>query len=163
MLQTNRCELRVISGTDYVHMRKLYMNEKVREFLGGTVSEDGVEARYKSMIESPNVHLHWSVYTKDGNEFIGLVCFDTYHDGVKVEIGYQFLPEYWRQGYAKEVIGELVRYGLTTLHYPIIVAETQSANIASCRLLERIGMTLIHTLERFGEKQSVFAIQKESL
>jgi [ribosomal protein S5]-alanine N-acetyltransferase len=158
MLHTNRCELRVISENDYSHMMKLYTNEKVRAFLGGVISEEAFASRYKAMMESPNVHLHWSVYKKDSNEFIGLICFDTYHDGIQIEIGYQFLPEYWGQGYAKEVIEELLHYGIETLQYSKILAETQSANVASCKLLQSVGMTLVETLERFGAEQSVFEI-----
>ncbi|MCE0554880.1 GNAT family N-acetyltransferase [Bacillus thuringiensis] len=33
---------------------------------------------------------------------MGFVFLDTYHDGINTEIGYQFLPEFWGQGYAKK-------------------------------------------------------------
>ncbi|MGK7949496.1 MAG: hypothetical protein AB4368_12020 [Xenococcaceae cyanobacterium] len=36
------------------------------------------------------------------------------------------------------------------------LAETQIANIASCRLVERMGMRLERTVERFGAKQGIF-------
>lgn len=48
----------------------------------------------------------------------------------------------------------LKKLGLTK-----IVAETQSANKASCRLLKRIGMDLEETVERFGAEQSIFSIR----
>jgi [ribosomal protein S5]-alanine N-acetyltransferase len=161
MLYTNRCELRVITENDYVNMLKLYTNAKVREFLGGVIDEETFASRYKAMMESQNVHLHWSIYTKDNDNFIGLICLDTYHDGIQMEVGYQFLPEYWGQGYAKEVIKKVGHHGIETLNYSNIVAETQTANIASCTLLQRVGMTFVETLERFGAEQSVFIISKK--
>lgn len=82
----------------------------------------------------------------------------TYHDGVHTEIGYQFLPQFWGKGIAKEVISRVLHYGLNTMKLDKVMAETQSQNKASCKLLLSVGMRFEKKIQRFGSEQSVFAI-----
>jgi len=42
------------------------------------------------------------------------------------------------------------------------VAETQSANKASCKLLEKLGMNLKQIVQRFGAEQSIYCIEKSN-
>ncbi|MGD6960509.1 GNAT family N-acetyltransferase [Rossellomorea aquimaris] len=158
MIYSDRCELRIISKNDDFYIRKLYENEQVRKYLGGTVGEEAYKLRFDDMLHSKNRTFHWTVFLRDTKEFIGLVFLDTYHDGINTEIGYQFLPEYWGRGYAKEVITRVLEHGFSTLNLPRIVAETQTSNTASCVLLRKMGMTLEEQLERFGNQKSKFIL-----
>jgi [ribosomal protein S5]-alanine N-acetyltransferase len=162
-MDTERCQLSVISENDYEQIKKLYLNEQVRKYLGGTVNEESYKVRFQSMLDSENRSLHWSVFLKESNEFIGLVFLDTYHDGTSTEIGYQLLPEFWGKGYAREVIEHVLDYGFHTLGLTTIVAETQTLNLASCGLLQRVGMKLEETLERFGNQQSKYSLSVSEL
>lgn len=54
----------------------------------------------------------------------------------------------------------VVDYALDDLGLHRIIAETQSANTASCRLLERIGMHRVKTLQRFGAEQIIYSMQR---
>lgn len=110
------------------------------------------------MINSQKSSSYWGVFLKESAEFIGLVFLDTYHDGVKTEVGYQFLPEFWGLGYAREVVTSVINYGFSELDLDEIVAETQTRNTASCSLLHKVGMTRVGQLERFGEEQSTFRL-----
>ena len=158
MLLTKRCELHVMSESHEQHIKKLYENEQVRKYLGGTVNEEVYRIRFTDMLHSKNSDLHWAVFEKGTREFMGLVFLDTYHDGVQTEIGYQFLPEFWGQGFGREVITKVIDYGFHTLALDKIVAETQSQNNGSCRLLTSVGMIVEEKLERFGNEQSRFSI-----
>lgn len=75
------------------------------------------------------------------NEFIGLVSLDKHVDGDK-EVSYEFLTAWWGQGYATEVIGQVIKYAFEELEIVKLLAETQTANLSSCKLLERVGMKL---------------------
>jgi len=90
---------------------------------------------------------------------VGLVSLDSYHDGINTEISYQLLPEWWNKGLATEVITEVLLLSFNKLKLTKIMAETQSANKASCRLLEKVGMRLERTLIRFGKEQSVYTLE----
>lgn len=60
-----------------------------------------------------------------------------------------------------EVISKIVDFGFNDLGLDEIVAETQTANGASCKLLERVGMTLEAKLHRFGAEQAVYSIKRK--
>ncbi|WP_238327973.1 GNAT family N-acetyltransferase [Paenibacillus gorillae] len=81
-------------------------------------------------------------------------------EGVNIEVSYEFLPDWWGNGYASEVIAMVLDYALNELHISKIIAETQTANIASCRLLEKVGMNLERTVQRYGAEQAIYAIEK---
>jgi [ribosomal protein S5]-alanine N-acetyltransferase len=48
---------------------------------------------------------------------------------------------------------------LTELSLPNVIAETQTANRASCKLIERLGMKLEKTIERFGAEHAIYSIK----
>ncbi len=63
-------------------------------------------------------------------------------DGV-AQIGYSVLPQFQRQGYATEMVRELVKWALGQLQVVRIVAETEWANPASVRVLEKAGFAFV--------------------
>ena len=57
-----------------------------------------------------------------------------------VDVGFAFLPEFWRKGYAFESAAAVLDYGRDALHLNRIVAITDPTNEASARLLEKLGL-----------------------
>lgn len=53
--------------------------------------------------------------------------------------------------------------GLNDLSLTRVVAETQAANVASCQLLERLGMRLERTVERFGAGQAIYRVDNSAI
>ena len=66
------------------------------------------------------------------------------------------------KGLAFEVLTQVIQDGLNFLNIESIVAETQTANKASCRLLEKLGMKNVQMLERFGQEQAVYELSKNN-
>ena len=56
-----------------------------------------------------------------------------------VQMGYSVLPQFQRQGYATELVGALARWAFAQTGVERIVAETEWANPASVRVLEKTG------------------------
>ena len=56
-----------------------------------------------------------------------------------VEVGYAFLPEHWSKGYAFEAASATLNDGQKTFILKRIVAITSLDNLASIRLLEKLG------------------------
>ena len=56
-----------------------------------------------------------------------------------VHIGYSVLPQFQRTGYATELVGGLVRWAFAQPGVSRIAAETEWANPASARVLEKSG------------------------
>lgn len=72
-------------------------------------------------------------------------------------MSYEFRPAAWGHGFAKEATTCVVKHALSDLGLPRILAETQAANIASCRLLQKMGFAEKQRLDRFGAEQVIFA------
>jgi [ribosomal protein S5]-alanine N-acetyltransferase len=145
--------------SDYIDVKKLYINQEVRKYLGGIRQENSIELVLNEMLNSSMDSFYWVVREKHTDDFIGLVSLDPHHDSVYLEISYQFLPNWWGKGYATEVVQLIINYALNELNLSKVIAETQTANTSSCRLLERVGMELERTISRFGAEQAIYSIK----
>lgn len=155
-LETERCLLAKPQSEDSEHLKSLYTNPEVRKYLGGPVAESEIDARVAAVIHSERELPYWVVKRAYDGEFVGSISMDRYHDGTNIEVSYQLLPEWWGQGYGSEVVRRVIKYAFAELHFAKVIAETQTANRSSCRLLEKLGMRLDHITERFGAEQAVF-------
>ncbi|GAF17221.1 GCN5-related N-acetyltransferase [Bacillus sp. JCM 19046] len=158
IFETDRCLLKPFQKFDFIDVRQLYVNQEVREFLGGIRNDDSIEGILDGMLHPKADCYYWVVREKQIDSFIGLVSLDPHHEGVELELSYQFLPKWWGKGYAKEVLQEIIAHALTDLHVAKVIAETQTANKASCKLLEKLGMKVERTLFRFGKEQAIYSI-----
>lgn len=158
LFETERCFMNTFQKSDYMDVKKLYVNQKVRKYLGGTRQDNSIEQVLDDMLNSGTDSIYWVVREKHTEDFIGLVSLDPHHDGVYLEISYQLLPNWWGKGYASEAVQLLIHYALNELNLSKVIAETQTANTSSCKLLERLGMELERTISRFGAEQAIYSI-----
>lgn len=161
MFRTKRCLLGTVRQSDYEDIKALYRNEEVRQFLGGTRDQNAIREIVADMSESGAEAWYFSVRELETRKFMGMVSLDLHHAGEGMEVSYQFLPECWGKGYAAEAVGRVILFAFEDLKLPGIVAETQTANMSSCRLLEKLGMRWIDSYERFGAQQSLYAIESD--
>ena len=83
----------------------------------------------------------WLMIDQSGPTVIGDVGFKGRPDvNGTVEIGYSVLPAYRRQGYAGEAVRALVDWAFTQDRVSHVVAECETRNLASIRVLEKLGM-----------------------
>ncbi len=57
------------------------------------------------------------------------------------DIGFAFLPEHWGRGYAYEAAQAVMEYGQTALGLKKIVGLTSEDNLASIKVLRKLGMS----------------------
>lgn len=162
-METVRCVIHTMQKSDVHDVRKLYVNREVRQYLGGICNENSIKESMTSMLCSNEDIYYWVVRERSTNQFIGLFSLDLHHDGEHREISYQILPSWWGKGYATEVVREIIEYCFNELKLSKIVAETQTANIASCRLLEKLGMKVERIVYRFGAEQVIYSIASDSV
>jgi ribosomal-protein-alanine N-acetyltransferase len=160
-IETPRCLCAPLTESDFPNAAKLYTNHQVRRFLGGVAAGEFSQDRFITLFSAAN-SLTWAVTAIETGEFIGLIFLGRHHDGDDMEVSYQFLPESWGKGLASETVGVIVDFARDCLHLRRIVAETQTANVRSKALLERLGMRPVRWLKRFGEEQVVYERQFES-
>ncbi len=58
------------------------------------------------------------------------------------ELWYELHPAHWGRGYAFEAASALLQFGFTSLELHRVWADCDPRNRASCRIAERLGMTL---------------------
>lgn len=91
---------------------------------------------------------------RTSTEVIGHVNLEAQAD--RWELSYEFTPAVWGRGIAQEAI-QAVLQRLRQQHPDIqVVAETQSANSRSRRLLHRLGFVRVDTYHRMGAEQALY-------
>lgn len=85
----------------------------------------------------------------------GLIKRDTLED---VDIGYAFLPRFWKKGYAVESARAVLEYGLTVQKLKRIVAITLEANRGSVRVLEKIGLKFEKMVKLKGDNEELMLL-----
>jgi [ribosomal protein S5]-alanine N-acetyltransferase len=81
-----------------------------------------------------------AVLLKTDDMLVGHMEFHPWFASRTYEIGWVFDRAYHGQGYATEAAMALLRYGFEALHLHRIVATSQPENVASWRVMERMGM-----------------------
>lgn len=160
MLITDRCYLQKIQAEDKKDIIKLYTNSETRMYLGGALSIQEADEKFDDLIKNHQIINNEAIYTvKLKNEkFIGLIYLSPYYDINFYEISYEFLPEYWGHGYAYEVMQEILNTCRMKFGLKKIYAETQTKNLRSRKLLEKLGYKKENELIRFNEDQTVYSI-----
>ncbi|MEL6402514.1 MAG: GNAT family N-acetyltransferase [Cyanobacteria bacterium J06626_4] len=106
----------------------------------------------------------WALILKQTGKLIGdcgLVVQEV--DGVEeVEIGYHICRDLWGKGLATEAAQACRDYGFTQLGFDKLISLVNPANIASCRVAEKNGMSLIKEMEWRNKPTSVYAVERSN-
>ncbi|MFY7864181.1 GNAT family N-acetyltransferase [Roseateles sp.] len=154
---SNACVLDSIRIADLPALARLFSDRQVRSFLGGPLKPQWADQR-ASELAQPSDQV-WAIRERTGSAaLLGIVVLDRHHELEDLEVSYLLLPEYWGQGHASAAVRQVMVHAFGSLGLRRLVAETQSANAASVRLLERLGFQLLCTAVRFGAEQSIYSV-----
>lgn len=159
MIETSRLSLCRPTSEDFSVLTDLWRSEKVREFLGGTVSDDVIQQKMVALENHWNIYQfgQWVVFEKRFNQIIGICGLHHSDDGI--ELSYMFFPKFWGKGFAREAVLASLDYGFNLLKIETVIAITQAANIKSSTLLNKIGMKHIKNFECFNATQCLFELK----
>ncbi|MBW4675464.1 MAG: GNAT family N-acetyltransferase [Desmonostoc geniculatum HA4340-LM1] len=91
--------------------------------------------------EQPRTKFQLAVVLKEENLLIGNCGIRVNNPQLReANIGYELNPEYWGQGYATEAAHAILNFGFEELKMHRIWSWCVTENIASVRVLEKIGM-----------------------
>ena len=156
-VNTDRCTINSFSEADIGEAVALFVNNEVRCYLGGAISEKEALKKLNSWLNKTD-GLYLTVRMSGNGSFVGIISITDHHDGVFKELSYQYLPEFWNSGIATETLGAILECLKNNSEIIELIAETQSKNTRSCRLLEKLGFGLDDTVHRFGELQNIYKI-----
>lgn len=79
----------------------------------------------------------------------------------EVEVNYLLAREYWGQGLATESAIAIANYGFETLQLERLVGIAKPENLASCRVMEKIGMQYEKNIQLNGVEWVLFTINRD--
>lgn len=130
----------------------------MRRYLGGPVPAPQLQPRFASYLQGhPDVGL-WIARIAGTQSPAGLIELSPHKEGAGYEISYQFHPDFWGQGYAREALTRIIVHAFENLCLKHLFAETQGANSRSCHLLESLGFIRKSTFIRYGEQQVLYTM-----
>jgi RimJ/RimL family protein N-acetyltransferase len=89
----------------------------------------------------------WSLWLKNTGEFVGF-CEIRVH-GSSVDLGYALSRRWWRHGLMSEALRSVVQWALAQSDIYRVWATCDVENLASARVLERVGMEREGNLRRW--------------
>ena len=142
-LETPRLRLRELALADAADVFVFAGDPVVQLYDGGPVASldevrsgierDRVDARARES-------LSWGITLKPGDTVIGRIGLANWsREHHRAEIGYDIARAYWRQGIGTEAVAAVVRYAFEELHLHRLEAFPTLDNVASVRLLEKLG------------------------
>jgi RimJ/RimL family protein N-acetyltransferase len=152
-LETERLLLRRFTADDADHLVDLDGDPEVMRYLnGGTptprdVIERDILPRFLRYDQRSAGYGFWAAIEKATGDFLGWFSFRP-ADGAgpdEVELGYRLRRAAWGKGYATEGSRALIRKGFAEPGVRRVFATTYQDNLASRRVMEKVGMTLVRT------------------
>ncbi len=159
-VETDRLILREILSSDDQGMFELDSDPEVHKYVGQNPAKSIEECRktieYVREQYISNGIGRWAVVEKASNNFIGWSGLKILTETVNkhtnfYDLGYRFSKKYWGKGFATESAQASLEYGIEKLKLKEIFAMTDPQNLASRKVLEKIGMKYIETFEYDGK------------
>jgi RimJ/RimL family protein N-acetyltransferase len=141
-LQTPRLQLRPCQITDLAPIHTLWTTDRIRYFLfdDRVITLDETRSFLQDSLTNFD-HLGygiWLVFSQLSDRPIGFAgCLQSDHQLPSLIYGIH--PDHWGKGYATEA-ARAVLYYVATLPFPQIEADVDEPNVASVRVLEKLGM-----------------------
>jgi len=147
IFETERLFLRRFTETDTGLLLYLNSDSEVLKYLHEPLLKDEAHAlEILRTIIFPQYEKdlgRWAIHTKEKNEFIGW-CGLKYRPEInETDLGYRFVKTAWGKGYATEAASATLDHGFKELKLPLITGRAHIDNIASIKVLEKIGMQYI--------------------
>lgn len=147
LLETQRLRLRQFTSADADHLFRLDNDPEVMRYInsGTPTPRDIIKNEILPGFCHYNNHFGvWAAESKATSEFLGWFSLrptNEAHD--EAALGYRLIRAAWGNGYATEGVQALIQQGFTTWGLQRIVATTYEENLASRRVMEKAGMTLM--------------------
>lgn len=173
-LETERLILREIKETDLDGMFELDANPKVHLYLGNKpiltrkealeniqfiqeqYQERGI-GRFACIEKLTGEFIGWSGLKFNQNKKEEVNGFQNF-----IDIGYRFIPKYWKKGYGFESAKACLEFGFNTLNYNKICAAALEDNIGSNKILTKIGLQFVNQFDYENVKANWYELKKEN-
>jgi [ribosomal protein S5]-alanine N-acetyltransferase len=116
----------------YIHEPAVTTIEKAKEIL-----EKHILPQYENNLG------RWAIFIKESNTFIGWCGLKFRPELNEIDLGYRFIKQYWGNGFAYESASHVLSFAFAHLKLTTIVGRAHVDNIASLKILQKIGMQFV--------------------
>ncbi|MBL8135802.1 MAG: GNAT family N-acetyltransferase [Acidobacteria bacterium] len=102
----------------------------------------------------------WGVHARTDGARIGFCGCREWPTG-EPELMYGLLRTWWGRGLATEAATAVLDHVFETLGHPVVMAATDPPNVASVRVMERLGMAFHERCEMHGLDTLVYRLSRE--
>ena len=151
---TEHLNLRPFTTADAATMHQIINGKDVLQYFPGNQSV--TREQVQGMIKRINAGWQekeyglWAVELRSTNTLLGRCGLQYIAETDEVEIDFILDRNYWGRGFATEAGKASLQFGFNTLQLPMIVGIVHPENIASQRVLEKIGLQFVEETEYFG-------------
>ena len=144
ILETERTILRQVTETDAGFILDLLNQPSFIKYIGDRnvrsvkQASEYIESRFIGSYKQFGFGM-WAVELKENITTIGICGFVRRETLPGADIGFAFLPQFFRNGYAFETAEATMRFGREKLNFNHILAITSLNNDPSVRLLEKLN------------------------
>lgn len=164
ILETQRLYLREMQPSDAENAYLLNLDPEVIQYTGDDAFES-VEAARSFLEAYLSYHLYgfgrWAVIRKEDDAFLGWCGLKYLPEEDQYDIGYRFMQKYWNQGYATEAALPCLALGFEKFGMQTIVGRARKENLASIKVLEKIGLSFVEDYEEDGESWVLYEISRK--
>jgi ribosomal-protein-alanine N-acetyltransferase len=165
IVETERLILRPFTPDDLDALAAINSDPDVMRFIGDgkPAPRERTAERLAFILEHGRRHGFsvWAVRSKQTPSLMGF-CGLHHLDGTnEVEVGYRLAREHWGKGFATEAARASLRYGFEELKLNRIAAVVHPENIASQRVLEKLGLKYEKDARFYDIDVKYYAIARE--
>ncbi len=144
VLESSRLRLRQLKKADTQDLFAIFADvQSMRYWSHPPFTEIEQADAYLRKIDAGRIngtHLQWGITLSDDDKVIGTTTlFSLNPQHRRAEIGYILASTYWKQGIGLEALSLVLSHVFDTLGYLRIEADIDPRNLASCRLVQKLG------------------------
>jgi [ribosomal protein S5]-alanine N-acetyltransferase len=153
-ITTNRLALRPFASDDVDPLYRIMSNPKVMSYFppAPLPPPERIERIIQGQLKHWEKHGYgwWAVQQLTSAELIGWAGLQYLPDTDENEVAYLLGQPFWGQGFATEAAGASLDFAFNSLGLSSIVGIVHHENLASQRVLEKLGMTFTERKDYFG-------------
>ena len=164
MIESERLIFRKFTLDDLPKLIEQRSDPEVNKFLGGTKLQnpEALAKRIRFYISCYESHGFGScaMIWKPTGEMIGSAGLQPLDGTDEIEVGYSMIKEYWGKGIGTEAARAWLDHGFREHGLERIVAIALPENIASRRIMEKLGMKFEKNEVHYDEECAFYGISK---
>lgn len=163
MLETERLILRLMNERDVDEIFAMRSDSEIMRFIREPQSR-AESVNWVKLVSSrwENEKIgFYALIEKSSKEFAGWCGIWRLQETDEIEVGYAIGKKFWGRGLATEAAFVLLQYAFEELKPEKIVAVARPENVASLRVMEKLGMKYDYTGNFYGRELVHYSVTKD--